>query len=335
MLLGCSAFLSGSETSLFSLSSLRVRRLGSESKVGGLIASLLAHPRSLLTTILVCNVLVNVFASSLSASMFRKLGDETTGVISGPLSTVLSVVVMTFLILVFGEITPKTIAIRNGLIATFMPKPFAGINGSGMHVHQSLFRESDNAFFDPSGPYMLSKVAQQFIAGQLAHVHEFVALTNPLVNSYKRLLPGYEAPIYIAWGQVHRSALIRIPSHTEGRDNSVRAELRSPDPSCNVYLALAAMLAAGLDGIEHGMEAPDPIEENIYELSPEEVQHYNIASLPGSLLEALDEMEGSALVRDVLGEHTFTLYMRAKKAEWKEYAAHVSNWERERYTELY
>jgi len=229
----------------------------------------------------------------------------------------------------------KTVALRNGLIATFMPKPFAGINGSGMHVHQSLFRGDENAFFNPTGIYKLSKMAQQFIAGQLAHVREFAAITNPLVNSYKRLLPGYEAPIYISWGQVNRSAMIRIPSHTKGRDTSVRAELRNPDPSCNIYLAFAVMLAAGLEGIERGMEPPDPIDENIYELSPEEVQHYNIEALPGSLLEALDEMESSTMVRDVLGEHTFQLYLRAKRAEWNEYAAYISRWERERYTVLY
>lgn len=229
----------------------------------------------------------------------------------------------------------KTVAIQNGLIATFMPKPFAGINGSGMHVHQSFFRGADNAFIDKTAPYMLSKIAQQFIAGQLKYVRQFAAVTNPLVNSYKRLLPGYEAPVYIAWGQVNRSALIRIPSYTEGRDASVRAELRSPDPSCNIYLAFAVMLAAGLEGIEKGLEPPDPVEENIYELSPEEVQHYHIDSLPGSLLVALREMEGSKLMRDVLGEHTFQLYLRAKQAEWNEYAAHVSNWERERYAELY
>ena len=229
----------------------------------------------------------------------------------------------------------KTVAIRNGLIATFMPKPFAGINGSGMHVHQSLFHGEENAFFDPAGPYKVSKLAQQYIAGQLAHVKEFSAVTNPLVNSYKRLLPGFEAPIYIAWGQVNRSALIRIPSYTKGRDSSVRAELRSPDPSCNIYIALAAMLAAGLEGINKDMAPPKPIDENIYEFSPEEVQRYNIDALPGSLLEALDEMERSELMREVLGEHTFQLYQRAKRAEWNEYAAYISRWERDRYAEMY
>ena len=229
----------------------------------------------------------------------------------------------------------KTIAIAGGLTATFMPKPFAGVNGSGMHVHQSFFREGRNAFYDATGPYRLSKTAQQFIAGQLEHARAFAAVTNPLVNSYKRLLPGYEAPTYIAWGQVNRSALIRIPSYSEGRDASLRAELRSPDPSCNIYLALAVMLAAGLDGIERGLEPPDPVDENIYELSPEDAMSYNIASLPGSLLEALNEMEKSELVRGVLGDHTFRFYLREKRAEWKEYSANVSRWERERYAELY
>lgn len=229
----------------------------------------------------------------------------------------------------------KTIAIQNDLTATFMPKPFAGINGSGMHVHQSLFQNGENAFFNRTGPYKLSKLALQFIAGQLELVRSFCAITNPLVNSYKRLLPGYEAPVYIAWGQINRSALIRIPSYTKGRDKNLRAELRSPDPSCNIYLAFAVMLAAGLYGIDRGIEPPNPLDENIYGLSPEEVEHYNISRLPGSLLEALTEMEKSDLIREVLGEHTYHFYLREKHAEWKEYSANVSNWERERYAELY
>lgn len=229
----------------------------------------------------------------------------------------------------------KTLAIRNNLIATFMPKPFAGINGSGMHVHQSLFRGDENVFLDKDGIFSLSKVAEHFIAGQLYHIREIVAITNPLVNSYKRLLPGYEAPTYIAWGQTNRSALIRIPSYTVGRDKSVRAELRCPDPSANIYLALAVMLAAGIDGIENAMTPPAPVTDDIYEMSVEELEKVGIEQLPGSLHEALWHMEQSEMVRNVLGPHTFEMYLRDKHREWQEFTSHVSNWERERYVELY
>ena len=229
----------------------------------------------------------------------------------------------------------KTLAIRNNLVATFMPKPFAGINGSGMHVHQSLFEGDKNVFLDLEGKYKLSKIAQHFIAGQLAHIREIVAITNPLVNSYKRLLPGYEAPTYIAWGQTNRSALIRIPRYTPGRDKSVRAELRCPDPSCNIYLALAVMLAAGMDGIINKMDPPAPVEDDIYEMSREELDEIGVHELPGGLNEALSAMEGSELVADVLGQHTFETYLREKHSEWQEFTSHVSHWERERYVETY
>ena len=229
----------------------------------------------------------------------------------------------------------KTIAIQNGLIATFMPKPFAGINGSGMHVHQSLFQKDENAFLDHDGQFHLSQLAHQFIAGQLAHIDEIVAITNPLVNSYKRLIPGYEAPTYIAWGQTNRSALIRIPRYTEGRGKSVRAELRNPDPACNIYLALAMMLAAGIDGIEKAMKAPEPVNDDIYEMSAEELANLGINQLPSSLNEALMKMRQSDLAKETLGDHSFETYIREKTNEWNEFACHVSNWERENYTDKY
>jgi glutamine synthetase len=216
-----------------------------------------------------------------------------------------------------------------------MPKPFAGINGSGMHVHQSLFEGDDNIFLDTSGRYKLSETALHFIAGQLDHIKEIVAITNPLVNSYKRLLPGYEAPTYIAWGQTNRSALIRIPRYTPGRDKSVRAELRCPDPSCNVYLAFAVMLAAGISGMDRKLHPPEPVEDDIFEMTREELQEIGVEELPGSLNEALRFMEKSQLVRDVLGNHTFGIYLREKQGEWNEFTSHVSNWERERYVEIY
>jgi glutamine synthetase len=229
----------------------------------------------------------------------------------------------------------KTIAIQNGLTATFMPKPFAGINGSGMPVHQSLFKGDENAMVDQGGPYNLSQLALQFIAGQLTHIPEIVAVTNPLVNSYKRLLPGFEAPTYIAWGQTNRSALIRIPSYTKGREKSVRAEIRCPDPSCNVYLAFAVMLAAGMDGIIKEMEPSEPVGDDIYEMSLDELDKIGIRQLPGTLHEALLEMEKSKIVRDVLGNHTFETYLREKHREWDEFSSHISPWERERYAEQY
>lgn len=229
----------------------------------------------------------------------------------------------------------KTIAIDHDLYATFMPKPFEGINGNGMHVHQSLFDNGENAFYDKDGTYKLSKIARQFIAGQLKNIKDIVAITNPLVNSYKRLMPGYEAPTYIAWGQTNRSALIRIPRYTAGRDKSTRAELRCPDPSANIYLALAVMLAAGIDGIENQLEAPDPVEDDIYEMTPEELASYGVQQLPSSLREALHHMENSELVRECLGEHTFDIYLRDKKQEWYEFTSHVSDWERERYVDKY
>lgn len=222
----------------------------------------------------------------------------------------------------------KVIAQKNGLHATFMPKPIYGIAGSGMHVNMSLFKDGKNVFFDPDGEKKLSKEAYQFIAGLLAHVQGICALTNPLVNSYKRLVPGYEAPCYLAWSASNRSALVRIPA---ARGQSTRVELRCPDPSCNPYLALAACLAAGIDGIEKEMAPPAEITENIFDMKTKDREAAGIASLPGSLIEAVENMEADPLVKEVLGDHTFTQYVTGKRAEWDAYRIRVSQWEIERY----
>lgn len=229
----------------------------------------------------------------------------------------------------------KAVARKYGLHATFMPKPIAGINGSGMHVHQSLFKENENAFFDKNGLHHLSKIAHQFIAGQLKYVTEINAVLNPIINSYKRLVPGYEAPVYVAWGQTNRSALIRIPRYTVGREKAVRCELRCPDASTNPYLAFALMLAAGLDGIEKKMSAPQPVEENIYEFTDKKAKRMRIRTLAGSLYEAVKNFERSDLAKKVLGEHAFEKYIEAKKAEIDAYRLHVSPWEHKQYLELF
>lgn len=224
--------------------------------------------------------------------------------------------------------TVKVYAQKNGLHATFMPKPIFGINGSGMHVNMSLFKDGKNVFFDPNGEKQLSPLAYQFIAGLLAHVQNFSALTNPLVNSYKRLVPGYEAPCYLAWSASNRSALIRIPA---ARGQSTRVELRCPDPSCNPYLALAACLAAGLDGIEKKMQHPAEITENIFAMDQKTREANGIASLPGTLIDAVINMESDPLIKDVLGEHAFSHYVEGKRAEWDEYRTSVSQWEIDKY----
>ncbi len=231
--------------------------------------------------------------------------------------------------------TVKAIAASHGVYATFMPKPIFGINGSGMHTHQSLANVSDgkNAFYDANDEYKLSPLAYGFIAGQLAHARALAAIVAPTVNSYKRLTPGYEAPVYICWAQVNRSALIRIPRYTEGRDQSTRVELRFPDPSCNPYLAFATMLRAGLDGVENGMSAPNAVNEDVYHFTEEDLESHGIDQLPGTLGEALDALGSDALVQDALGEHITTSYMRAKRAEWDEYRIRVSQWEIDRYLE--
>jgi glutamine synthetase len=231
--------------------------------------------------------------------------------------------------------TLKAIAGLYDLHATFMPKPVTGINGSGMHVHQSFFKDGKNAFFDDKDPYKLSKLAYHFIAGQLHHAKAISAITNPIVNSYKRLVVGYEAPVYICWAQMNRSALIRIPRYTKGRENAVRCELRSPDPSCNPYLAFAVMLKAGLDGIKNEMKISKPVEENMFEYNEEQVAMKEIATLPADLKAALKHLKEDTVLREVLGEHTFNVYYEAKKAEWYEYKAQVTKWEIDKYLEIY
>jgi glutamine synthetase len=232
--------------------------------------------------------------------------------------------------------TVKAIAASMGLVASFMPKPIGGINGSGMHAHQSLFDSSDrNLFFDARDDHFLSDLGKQFIAGQLAHARSMSAVLSPTVNSYKRLVPGYEAPVYVGWAQVNRSALIRMPSASEKRPKSVRAELRCPDPSANPYLAFAVMLAAALDGIEKKMECPDPLNEvNVYELSLEERQELGVSELPGSLAEALQALEEDQVIQDALGPVAYESFIRAKWSEWKEYITNVTDWEVARYLEL-
>lgn len=230
----------------------------------------------------------------------------------------------------------KAIAAQHGLVASFMPKPIFGINGSGMHCHQSLFDgEGKNLFFEANDDYYLSPVAYGFIAGQLAHARALSALVAPTVNSYKRLVPGYEAPVYIGWAQINRSALIRIPQYTTGREKSIRAELRCPDPSANPYLALAVMLAAALDGIDNQLGLPEPLNEvNVYHLTPEERAEMNIGELPGSLAEALRELEQDQVLKEALGEATYETFLRAKWAEVEEYRTKVTDWEVERYLEI-
>ncbi|MCI8476966.1 MAG: type I glutamate--ammonia ligase [Oscillospiraceae bacterium] len=222
----------------------------------------------------------------------------------------------------------KIIAQKNGLHATFMPKPIFGINGSGMHTNMSLFRDGKNVFYDPDGPRKLSKECYSFIAGLLAHVQGMAAITNPLVNSYKRLVPGYEAPCYLAWSASNRSALIRIPA---SRGQSTRVELRSPDPACNPYLELAVCLAAGLDGIEKGLTPPEEITENIFAMDAAARDAAGIDSLPGSLEEAILALEADPLILNTLGEHVATNYIHGKRREWDEYRTRVSSWEREKY----
>ena len=226
------------------------------------------------------------------------------------------------------KLAVKTLAQQDNLHATFMPKPIFGINGSGMHTNMSLFRDGKNVFYDENGEKGLSKEAYSFIAGILAHMKGMAAITNPLVNSYKRLVPGYEAPCYMAWSASNRSALIRIPA---ARGQATRVELRCPDPACNPYLSLAVCLAAGLDGIEKGMAPPPEITENIFAMTPEEREAKGIAALPGSLEEALNCMKEDALVMETLGGHVTSQYIAGKEKEWDEYRTRVSSWELDKY----
>jgi len=231
--------------------------------------------------------------------------------------------------------TVKAIAAQHGLIASFMPKPIFGINGSGMHCHQSLFDASgENLFFDAQDEYSLSHLAYGFIAGQLQHARALAAVVAPTVNSYKRLVPGYEAPVYVGWAQINRSALIRIPRYSPGREKSTRAELRFPDPSANPYLALTVMLAAALDGIDRELDCPEPLNNvNVYQLTPQERASMQIAELPGSLAEALRELEKDQPLQEALGPVIYEAFHRAKWAEVEESRMHVTDWEVERYLE--
>jgi glutamine synthetase len=228
----------------------------------------------------------------------------------------------------------KQIALNHGVYATFMPKPVFGENGSGMHVHQSLFRGEKNAFFDKSDGYNLSKEARAYIAGLLKHAPEITAVTNQWVNSYKRLVPGYEAPVYLSWARRNRSDLVRVPEYRPGREKATRVEFRSPDPACNPYLAFSVMLAAGLEGIEKGYEAPDPIEENVYAMTDEERQKKGIDTLPADLLEAIHLTEKSALVRKALGDHVFDAFIQNKKFEWDQHRTQVSEYEIKSYLSI-
>jgi glutamine synthetase len=225
----------------------------------------------------------------------------------------------------------KEIAQANGVYATFMPKPVFGQNGSGMHVHQSLFKGQKNAFFDRRDKSHLSEEAKRFTAGQLTHVREFTSIVAQWVNSYKRLVPGYEAPVYISWGQKNRTALIRVPGYRPGNENATRIELRCPDPACNPYLAFSVMLAAGMEGLEKKYELPPPVEPNIYKMQMEERKNRKLVSLPVNLFEAITETEKSKLVRDALGEHIFSRFILNKKMEWDEDRIQITAHELKKY----
>lgn len=225
----------------------------------------------------------------------------------------------------------KEIAQANGVYATFMPKPILGENGSGMHAHQSLFRAKKNAFFDAGDRMHLSITAKRFIAGQLTHAREICSVVDQWVNSYKRLVPGYEAPVYISWGQKNRTALIRIPGYRPGNEKATRIELRCPDPACNPYLAFSVMLAAGLEGIKKEYKIPAPVEPNIYKMGIEERKNRKLNSLPVNLFEAVAETEKSKLVREALGEHIFSRFIINKKMEWDEYRIQITSHELKKY----
>jgi len=229
----------------------------------------------------------------------------------------------------------KAIAAQHGLVASFMPKPVFGINGSGMHCHQSIFSlDGQNLFYDEADPIKLSELAYRFVSGQLAHARALSAVLAPTVNSYKRLVPGYEAPVYIGWAQINRSALIRIPRYSPGKKNTVRIELRCPDPSSNPYLAFNVMLAAALDGIDKGFEYPEPLNDiNVYELSAQERDALGVQMMPGSLIEATRELEQDKVIIDAMGAELYQAFLAARKAEWDDYRIHVTDWELERYLE--
>lgn len=225
----------------------------------------------------------------------------------------------------------KEVARKHGVYATFMPKPIFGINGSGMHTHQSLFKGEKNAFFDIKEKYHLSQIGKAYTAGILKHASEITAITNQWVNSYKRLVPGYEAPIYICWAQMNRSSLVRVPMYKPGKEKATRIEFRSPDPACNPYLAFSVMLAAGLEGVKNKYKLGEPANDNIYHMGEEEKARHGIKSLPEDLLEAIKIAEHSRLVKDCLGEKVFEYFIRNKKMEWDEYKAQVTQYELEKY----
>jgi len=222
------------------------------------------------------------------------------------------------------KLAVRSVAQRHGLHASFMPKPIFGVNGSGMHTHQSLFKDGVNVFYDPDGPDKLSDMARYYMGGIMKHAKALSAVTNPTVNSYKRLVPGYEAPVYIAWSGANRSCLVRVPAK---RGVSTRIEVRNPDPSCNPYLAMAVMLKAGLDGINNKIAAPPAVDRNIYKMDLQERLANGIDSLPGSLLEALQELNNDEIIKDALGEHIYTKFIEGKTEEWEEYNVQVTPWE--------
>ncbi|MCW7075810.1 MAG: glutamine synthetase family protein [Candidatus Syntrophoarchaeum sp.] len=224
----------------------------------------------------------------------------------------------------------KEIARMHGVYATFMPKPIFGVNGSGMHVHQSLFKGDRNAFFDANDPAGLSDTCRYYIAGLLSHAQEITAVTNQWMNSYKRLVPGYEAPVYITWARRNRSTLVRVPMYKPGKERATRVEYRSPDPACNPYLAFSVMLAAGLEGIKNKYELPDPVEQDVYHLTEDEKAKLGINSLPGSLIEAIGITEESELIRKTLGDHIFQNFITSKKVEWDNYRVRITPYELEK-----
>ncbi|MCG7849256.1 MAG: glutamine synthetase family protein [ANME-2 cluster archaeon] len=225
----------------------------------------------------------------------------------------------------------KEVAQKEGLYATFMPKPIFGENGSGMHVHQSLFKGSSNAFYDANEEYNLSKIGKNYIAGILKHANEMCSVLAQTVNSYKRLVPGYEAPVYVAWANRNRSALVRVPMYKPGKELATRMELRCPDPACNPYMAFSVMLAAGLEGIENGYELEDPVEKNIFAMNKAEMKSAGIKSLPSNLKEAIDATEQSVLVRKALGDHIFDRFIEIKNREWDDYRIQVTPYEMDKY----
>jgi len=232
------------------------------------------------------------------------------------------------------RLTVKEVAMKHNVYATFMPKPIFGQNGSGMHTHQSLFKGDRNAFFDSNDAFNLSATAKAYIAGLLVHAREICSLVAPWVNSYKRLVPGYEAPVYVSWARRNRSALVRVPMYKPGKEKATRVEFRCPDPSCNPYLAFSVMLAAGLKGVRENYELPAPVEQDIFMMTESQRAEAGITSLPGSLAEAIAETEQSTLVQEALGDHIFEKFIENKKIEWDDFRTHVSRYEIEKYLSI-